>query len=70
MKFVTWLGKALGWFFAHALQGTVTVVMSFIAIFSLFIFDNIALKFTAFIGSFAIVYLVSYFLGKVRGEHK
>ena len=70
MRFVNWLGKAIGWFLAHALQGTITVVMSFIALASLTIFDSVAMKLTGFFGSFVVVYVASYFLGKVRGEHK
>lgn len=70
MKFVSWLGKFLGWFFAHALQGTITVAMSFMALYSLFVFDNIAMKVAGFVGSFAIAYVASYLLGKTRGEHR
>ncbi|WP_144818181.1 MULTISPECIES: hypothetical protein [Enterobacteriaceae] len=70
MKFVSWLGKTLVWFLAHALEGTITVAMSFMALYSLFVFDNIAMKVAGFVGSFAIGYITSYLLGMVRGEHR
>ncbi len=70
MKFVSWLGKILGWFLAHALQGTITVAMSFVALYCVFVFDNIAMKVAGFVGSFAIAYIASYLLGMVRGEHR
>ncbi len=70
MKFVNWLGKTLVWFLAHALEGTITVAMSFMALYSLFVFDNIAMKVAGFVGSFAIGYITSYLLGMVRGEHR
>ena len=70
MKFVSWLGKILGWFLAHALQGTITVAMSFMALYSLFVFDDIVMKIAGFVGSFAIAYVASYLLGMVRGEHR
>jgi len=62
--------KFIGWFLAYALQGTITVAMSFVALYSLFVFDNIAMKVAGFIGSFAIAYVASYILGKARGEHR
>lgn len=62
--------KFIGWFLAHALQGTITVAMSFVALYSLFVFDNIAMKVAGFIGAFAIAYVASYILGKARGEHR
>ena len=70
MKFVNWLGKFLGWFLSHALQGTITVIMSFMGLFSLFAFENTAMKVIGFITSFAIAYMISYWLGKVRGEDR
>jgi hypothetical protein len=70
MRFVNWLAKAIGWFLSHALQGTITVVMSFIALASLTVFDSVVMKLIGFFGSFAVVYLATYFLGKTRGEHK
>lgn len=62
--------KFIGWFLAHALEGTITAAMSFIALYSLFVFDNIVMKIAGFIGSFAIAYVASYVLGKARGEHR
>ncbi|MDF2777408.1 MULTISPECIES: hypothetical protein [Pseudescherichia] len=70
MKLVSWPGKTLFWFLAHALEGTITVAMSFVALYSLFVFDNIAMKVAGFVGSFAIAYIASYLLGMVRGEHR
>lgn len=70
MKFVSWLGKTLVWFLAHALEGTITVAMSFIALYCLFVFDNISMKVAGFVGSFAIGYITSYLLGMARGEHR
>ncbi|WP_313112543.1 hypothetical protein [Pseudescherichia sp.] len=64
------MSKFIGWFFAHALQGTITVAMSFMALYFLFVSDNIAMKAAGFIGSFAIAYIASYLLGKVRGKHR
>jgi hypothetical protein len=62
--------KFIGWFLAHALQGTITVAMSFVALYSLFVFDNIVMKVAGFVGSFAIAYIATYLLGMVRGEHR
>jgi len=62
--------KFIGWFLAHALEGTIIAAMSFIALYSLFVFDNIVMKIAGFIGSFAIAYVASYVLGKARGEHR
>jgi hypothetical protein len=62
--------KCIGWFFSHALQGTITVAMSFVALYSLFVFDNIVMKVAGFVGSFAIAYIATYLLGMVRGEHR
>ncbi|NQS86347.1 hypothetical protein ACRPHS_13385 [Pantoea allii] len=66
MKFVKWLGKLS----AHLLEGTITIIMSFLALASLYIFDSLALKLCGFFGAFIIGYGTAYFLGKVRGEHK
>jgi len=44
--------------------------MSFMALYSLFFFDNIVMKVAGFVGSFAIAYIASYLLGMVRGEHR
>ncbi len=44
--------------------------MSFMALYSLFAFDNIAMKIAGFVGSFVIAYIVSYLLGMDRGEHR
>ncbi|MBW1213815.1 hypothetical protein KYI92_09385 [Pantoea allii] len=66
MKFVKWLGKLS----AHLLEGTITIIMSFLALASLYIFDSLALKLCGFFGAFIIGYGAAYFLGKVRGEHK
>ncbi|MDE8555316.1 hypothetical protein [Pantoea vagans] len=66
MKFVKWLGKLS----AHLIEGTITVVMSFIALASLFVFDSLALKLCGFFGSVLMGYGAAYFLGKARGEHK
>lgn len=70
MKLVSKPGKTLVWFFAHALEGTITVAMSFVALYSLFVFDNIVMKVAGFVGSFAIAYIATYLLGMVRGEHR
>ena len=66
MKSVNLLGK----FTAHLLEGTITVVMSFVALASLFVFDSLALKLCGFIGAVVMAYGAAYFLGKARGEHK
>ncbi|THB84131.1 hypothetical protein E1N66_12045 [Pantoea allii] len=66
MKFVKWLGKIS----AHLLEGTITVVMSFVALASLFVFDSLALKLCGFFGAVLLGYGSAYFLGKARGEHK
>jgi len=66
MKFVKWLGKLS----AHLIEGTITAVMSFVALASLFVFDSLALKLGGFFGSALMGYGAAYFLGKARGEHK
>jgi hypothetical protein len=70
MRFVNWLAKAIGWFLAHAIEGTITVAMSFLALASFYIFDSIAMKIVGFFGSFIVAYIAGYYLGKLRGEHK
>ena len=70
MKFVNWLTKALVWLLAHIFEGAVTVVASFTALASLFIFDSLILKIFGVVGSFFIAYISAYYFGKVRGEDK
>jgi hypothetical protein len=66
MKFVKRLGKLS----AHVIEGTITVVMSFVALASIFVFDSLALKLCCFFGAVLLGYGAAYVLGKVRGEHK
>ncbi|MEN4796338.1 hypothetical protein [Pantoea agglomerans] len=66
MKFVKWLGKLS----AHLIEGMITVVMSFVALASLFVFDSLALKICVCFGAIIIGYAAAYYLGMVRGEHK
>ncbi|MDI9222417.1 hypothetical protein QMZ30_16035 [Pantoea sp. EA-12] len=70
MKSANWLVKAIGWLLTHTLQGILMLIMSFTAIASLFVFDNLPMKLTGLLGSFAIAYFASYWLGKARGEHR
>ncbi|GAA3582810.1 hypothetical protein GCM10023078_08330 [Gibbsiella greigii] len=70
MKFVNWLAKSVGWLLAHAIEGTITVAMSFIALASFYIFDSLTTKFIGFFGAIIIGYLSAYYFGKLRGEGK
>ncbi|MFP3436186.1 hypothetical protein R0K18_00055 [Pantoea sp. SIMBA_133] len=66
MKSVNLLAKLS----ANRLEGTITVVMSFIALASLFVFDSLALNLCGFFGAIVIGYGAAYFLGKARAEHR
>ncbi len=70
MRFASWLVKAIGWLLAHALEGTITVAMSFVALASFYIFDSLTMKLAGFFGSMIVGYLAAYYLGKLRGEHR
>ncbi len=70
MKFVNWLTKAVVWLLAHIFEGTITLVASFTALASLFLFDSTIFKFFGFVGSFIIAYIATYYFGRVRGEHR
>ncbi|QGY29158.1 hypothetical protein [Pantoea cypripedii] len=70
MKFVNWLAKSIGWLLSHAIEGTITVAMSFLALASFYIFDSLVMKLTGFFGSFIVGYLAAYCLGKLRGDDR
>jgi len=70
MKFANWVAKSIGWLLTHALQGIITVIVSFTAIASFYIFDSIPMKILGFIASLIIGYAATYYLGKLRGEDK
>ncbi|MCW0345934.1 hypothetical protein NB703_004027 [Pantoea ananatis] len=66
MKSVNLLAKLS----AHLLEGTITVIMSFLALASLYVFDSWPLKLCGFAGCFLVGYGAAYWLGKAGREHK
>ncbi|WP_289366610.1 hypothetical protein [Pantoea stewartii] len=66
MKCVNWAGKLS----VHIIEGTITVIMSFLALTSLYLFESLTLKLCGFAGSVLAGFIAAYYLGKARGEHK
>ena len=70
MNLVKKSAKFTGWIVSHALEALTTGITTLAAVFSLYLFNSLAMKLVGFVGFLLLGFLLSIVLAKLRGEDR